>query len=149
MKKSEAGSHQASLCESNKSVTIARTEFASTIAAGSLTAAALFTRSRDVDGKCTIVNGTAVQRGNRALRFLRRAHCDESKATASTRVAIGHQLCFNHIAMRGKCVLKLVFCGIEGKISNKHSIHTHFRDVLQITPAQTCSRPSGFESSPN
>ena len=95
-----------------------------------LTTAALFARLGDVHGQSTAVNLLAVERADRRLRFIGRAHRDETETARTTSGAIRHQIGFEHGPMRRKRVLKIILGGIEGKISNKQFIITHICDVL-------------------
>ena len=95
-----------------------------------LTAAALFARPGDIDGQSAAVNLLAVERADRRLRFIGRAHSDETETARTTSGAIRHQIGFEHGPMGRKRVLKIILGGIEGKISNKQFIITHICDVL-------------------
>ena len=58
--------------------------------------------------------------------------------------------CFDHGAVSGKRILEVIFCGVEGKISDKQFIITHLLMFDKDQPcAPNCSRPSGFEPSTN
>jgi hypothetical protein len=91
--------------------------------------AAFFARLGDIDGQSPAVNLLAVERADRRLRFIGRAHRDKTETARTTADAIHHQVGFEHGPMGRKSVLKIVFGGIEGKISNKQFI-THICDVL-------------------
>ena len=56
---------------------------------------------------------------NRLLGFFRSAHGDEGKATGTTRHAVHHDVGLHDGAATGKRILKIVFCGFEGEISDK------------------------------
>jgi len=86
------------------------------------TTAAFFARFGDVNRQRPATNGFAIDRVDRGLRLFRRAHGDEGEAARTAAYAIGHQVDFLHQAMGGKCVLKIVFGGFEGKISNEQFI---------------------------
>ena len=91
-----------------------------------------------VDGFADVHGATveflAVQGIDRILSFLRRAHRDEGKTLGATAHAIHHQVRFNNAAVRGKCVLKIVFSGVEGKIPNKQFI----AHVMFYCPTNRC-----------
>ena len=93
-------------------------------------AAAFFARLGDVDRQSPAVNLLAVERANRRLRFLGRAHRDETETARTTAGAIRHQIGFEHGPMGRKRVLKIILGGVEGKISNEQFIITHICDVL-------------------
>ena len=57
---------------------------------------------------------------------------DEGETAGAAAHAVHHQVGFKDGAMIGESVLKIVFGGVEGKISNVQFI-THVCDVLPIT----------------
>lgn len=109
---------------------IAVTRAAVSVSIAGTPAAAFFARPGDVDGQSTAVNLLAVERADCRLRFIGRAHSDETETAWTTTGAIRHQIGFEHGSMGGKRVLKIILGGIEGKISNKQFIITHICDVL-------------------
>ena len=68
-------------------------------------AAALFTRPCFADRQVATIDRGAIQRGNRALGFLRRTHRHEAKTAGAAAHAINHQVGFHDGAVRGKSVL--------------------------------------------
>jgi hypothetical protein len=107
-------------------------------------ATALFTRLGNVYGQGPTIKVSAVQSRNRLLCFLCGAHGYESKAASATGHAIHHEAGFDYSAVRGKCVLKVIFGGVEGKVSDKQFIITHSYDVLQIKPCSKLFPTTGF-----
>ena len=86
------------------------------------TAGTFFPWPGDVDREITSVQGRAVQGVDRLLRLFRRAHGDEAKPARLTAHAVHHQVGFDDCSVGRKCVLQVVFGGVEGKISNKQFI---------------------------
>jgi hypothetical protein len=88
-------------------------------------AGTLFTGLGNVNGQFTSIDALAIKSRDSRLGFFGGAHGDETKTTGTAADAVHHQVGFGNGAKRGKCILKVVFCGIEGKISNKQFIITH------------------------
>ena len=61
----------------------------------------------------------AVQGVDGLLAFFGAAHGDETEAAGTAAGAIHHQIGFNHSAVGGKLVLKIVFGHVEREISNE------------------------------
>ena len=82
-------------------------------------ATALFARLGDVDRQGTTIDLFGIERADGGLRLFGRAHGDEAEATRTAADAIRDQIGFEHRPVGGKRVLKIVFGGVEGKISNE------------------------------
>src|SRR6185312_1243564 len=109
----------------------AAAEFTAT--AATTDAWAFFTRAGNVDRQRTAVQLLAVHGVNGLLCFFGRTHGDERKAAGAATHAVHHQVGFNDRAVCGKCVLKIVLGGVEGKISYKQ-FRTH---VMSYCPKLT------------
>jgi hypothetical protein len=121
-----------------------------TPATAATAARTLFTRARNVDRERASVQLLAVHGINGFLRFLRGPHGYEREAARAAAHPIHHQVGFNDRAMGSKCVLEVVFGGVEGKISNKQ-FRTH---VMSYCPKLTLALSrlfptAGFQSSLN
>src|SRR6185436_1744883 len=104
-------------------------------------ASPLFLRTRLIHRQAPAVKLRTVQRFNRFLRFLRRAHGDESETTRPAGRAIGQQVGLDHGAVRRKSVLQIVFGCVERKVPHEYfSVHMMF-NVLRLTLfSPYCSR---------
>ena len=90
--------------------------------ASTATSRAFFAGPGDVDGDGASIQLRAVHGGNGLLRFRFRAHGHKRKTARAVGHAIHHQVGFSNRAIRGECVLQVVFSGVEGKISYKQFI---------------------------
>ncbi len=79
----------------------------------------IFTRTSHVDRKGATIELLTVQSVNCFLCFVGAAHGDETETARTAAHAIHHQVGFHNGAVCGKRVGKVVFSGVEGKISNK------------------------------
>ena len=80
---------------------------------------ALFARTRDVDREGATVNGFAVHGLDGLGGLFGRAHGDETETARTAGRPVHHQIGFEDRAVGCECILQVIFCGIEGKISNK------------------------------
>jgi hypothetical protein len=98
---------------------IAPAEFTPPAGVLAAAAAAFLTWARFVDRQVAAVKIRPVERFDRFLSLLRRAHGDERKAAGPAGGAIGHEVGFRDGAMRRKGVLQVVFGSVEGKVPHK------------------------------
>ncbi len=96
----------------------------------------ILTRPGDVDGDVASVDGFAVQGVDRPLSFLRCGHGDKAKAARTAAHAVDHEIGFDDRAVGGKGVLKVVFRGVEGKISHKQ-FRAHLMIAVEFMPVST------------
>src|SRR5690349_19318116 len=106
------------------------TATAAKFAPGTATAAArtFLTRTGNVDRQRASIELLAVHGVDGLLGFLGRGHGHKSKAARAAAHAIHHQIGFHDRAVRRKCVLEVVFSGVEGKVSYKQ-----FRTHVMLT----------------
>src|SRR4029079_1492734 len=95
---------------------------AATVVATSATTAAagtFFAGPGDIHREGATIQFLAVQAVDGLLGFLGGTHGNETKAAGAIGRAIHHQVGFSDRAKRGERVLQVVFCRVEGKVSNK------------------------------
>ena len=110
----------------------------------------IFTRTSHVDRKGATVELVTVQSVNGFLRFVGAAHGDETETARTAAHAVHHQVSFHNGAVCGKRVGKIVFSGVEGKISNKQfCAHVMFNCPRLTLLSPDRSRIPGFKSSLN
>ena len=93
---------------------------AATIAAAAT--GSFFARAGDVYSEVTSVQIRAIQGTESLLCFLVGAHGDKGEAAGTSAGAVHHEVGFEDGAVSGKRVLKIVFSGVEGKISYEQFI---------------------------
>src|SRR5208282_3665274 len=98
----------------------------------------LFAGLGGIDGEGAAVNGLAVEGGGGFLGLLGGAHGDEGEPAGTAGGPVHHQVGFQDGAMGGEGVLQVVFCGVEGKVSDKQFI-VHY-DVLTVLLTVAFSR---------
>jgi hypothetical protein len=91
-------------------------------AASAATARPLFASPGNINSEIPPVEARAVHGTDCFLGFFFGAHGDESESARPAALAIGHQVGFEDGAVRGESVLKIVFGGVEGEISDKQFI---------------------------
>lgn len=115
------------------------------------TAGPFFARPGNINSEVPPVQARAVHGIHGLLGFFLGAHGDESESARAAAFAISHEIGFEDGAVRGERVLKIVFGGVEGEISDKQFIiHAVILICFLESPAASESVPvSGLESSLN
>src|SRR5437867_1661026 len=97
----------------------AATATAITAATATAAAAAFFARAGNVYGQGPTAEFLSVEGVDSSLRLFRRAHRDEGESARTAANTIHHQISFNDGSMGCERVLKIVFRGVEGKVSHE------------------------------
>ena len=126
--------------------TAAATVTATATAAAAAAARTLFAGSGDIDCEGAAIHCGAIHGLDGFLGLLGCAHGDEGEPARASAHLIHHQVGFQDRAMRGKRVLQVVFCGVEGEISYKQFITHAILTVRLATAFRDCSRLSGLKS---
>jgi hypothetical protein len=92
---------------------------AASAATTAATARALFARPGEINGQGTSIQLFAIQSINGLLRFFGRTHGHKGKPPGPTCSPVHHQVGLHDGAVRGKCVLKIVFCRVKGEIPHE------------------------------
>lgn len=82
-------------------------------------AAALFTRTSNVDGQVAAIKVGAIHGVDCALGLLRRRHRDEAETAGATGRAVEHKNRFHDRAVCGKRILEAVLRRIERQVPNE------------------------------
>lgn len=123
--------------------TAAAAEAAATAAAGRT----VFTRTRDVDGQRTAIQGRAVHRVDRTLRLFRRGHGDETEPAGPAALAVDHQVRLDHRAVHREGVVQVVFGRVEGQIAYvQFVVHRMLSPSRTELSFQKCSRTTGISN---
>src|ERR1043166_2744667 len=96
-----------------------------TAAEATATRGAFFARARFIDRQSPATHLRAVQGIDGSLGALFGVHGDEPETTGASAHFVHHQVGLDHVAVFGKEILKIVFGGVEGKISYKQFSITH------------------------
>ena len=121
-KNNEAWPLQASMKPNKKLITVASATAATselTSATTTTTTWALFAGTRDIDRESPAGQLFTVQRVNRFLSLLRRAHSNEPKPARPASGPVHHQVGFEHCTVGGERVLQVVFGDVETKVPYK------------------------------
>jgi hypothetical protein len=114
-------------------------------ATAATTTAAFFARACFVDFEIAAVQGLAGQTGNRCLGAFICGHGYKRETSGTAAHAVGDQINIRYRAKLFEEVLKIIFRGVEGKISHEQFI-THCVITLDPLHFLSRSRTPGFKS---
>jgi hypothetical protein len=92
-------------------------------------AGTVFAWTRFINGQCAAINGFAVQSAGCGIRAFFGFHGDKCEAARAAGEFVHDHIHFKDVAVWGEHILKLVFRGVEGKISHKQ-FRTHDDNYL-------------------
>jgi hypothetical protein len=107
----------------------------------------LFLGTGNINRQCAVIQLGTVHGLDGLLSFFRGGHGHKCETAGTARHAIHHQIGFQHRAVGGKGLLKIVFSSVEGNIPYKQFI-THVERLFK-NRFSDCSRKPGFKSSLN
>jgi hypothetical protein len=102
-----------------------------TAVAAATAARTFFARARFIHRQGSAIETFAIERLNCGICILFIFHGDKGETAGAAAEFVHNQIHFQNVAMGGEHILKLVFGGVEGKISNKQFC-TH-DDLLFLT----------------
>jgi hypothetical protein len=116
---------------------------ATAVAAAATTASGtVFTWTRFIHRQGAAIEALAIERLNRGVCVFFVFHGDKRETARAAAEFVHDQVHFDDVAVGGEHVLKLVFCGVEGKVSYKQ-FRTH--DDFTFTPLSQPFPTIGFQ----